>query len=171
MSDIAQYLKQLREEQGWSLGQLANRTKTATNPKGLSTGFLSQIETGERNPGCDTLLVLAQVYRMHHDVLLRRAGLLPADWPTTPESEIEFDLWLRINCHYCGEALRMGVSQMHAMESIPCPRCQKINAVTLKGLAQLRARWESLRPQLETTAAGDGDGEAAAALPLPESSP
>lgn len=165
MSDIAQFLKQLREEQDWSLQPLANQTKRII-PSGLSSGFLSQIETGERNPGCDTLLVLARVYRLHHDVLLRRAGLLPADWPITLENEMDFELWLRWKCRYCGETLRLNVEQMRAMESTVCPRCQKINAVDTKNLKELHARWERLRPQMETTEE-DAVAEAAES-PLPE---
>lgn len=167
MEEIAVFLRRLRQERGLTLGQLANRTKTRLTPKGLSTSYLGHIEKGERHPDCDKLIVLAHAYGLPYEVFLRRAGLLALeDDPTSGRPAIDYELWLRWNCDYCGETLRLNVEQMRAMESTVCPRCQKINAVDTKNLKELHARWERLRPQMETTEE-DAVAEAAES-PLPE---
>lgn len=48
-------IRALRKNKGWTIGHMAEVT-------GISPGFISQIETGQRLPGPQTLLTLAQTF-------------------------------------------------------------------------------------------------------------
>lgn len=70
---------QLREK-SWSQSQLAIRA-------GISRGTLSNILTGNRRAGEDTLRAIAKALKLPPELVFRKAGLLPPK-PAT-ESEVE----------------------------------------------------------------------------------
>ncbi len=60
---VAPRLRELREQRGVSLSELATLT-------GISKSTLSRLETGQRRPSLELLLPLSQVYRVPLDVLV-----------------------------------------------------------------------------------------------------
>jgi len=70
MNDFGEYLRKLREEQRWSLRQVAAKT-------GVSVSYITQIENGKRKaPGPEILKKLAPVYKVPVRELLKAAGYL-----------------------------------------------------------------------------------------------
>jgi len=47
-------IREIRKERDWTIDHLAALS-------GYSRGFISQVETGKRNPGAETLVTLSQV--------------------------------------------------------------------------------------------------------------
>lgn len=56
-------VREFRTKQGWTIDQLADVS-------GVSRGFISQIENEKREPGPQTLMVLAQAFGCHVSDLL-----------------------------------------------------------------------------------------------------
>ena len=68
MNDFGEYLRKLREEQRWSLRQVAAKT-------GVSVSYITLIENGKRKaPGPEILRKLAPVYKVPIRELLKAAG-------------------------------------------------------------------------------------------------
>jgi HTH-type transcriptional regulator, competence development regulator len=66
---LAEYLRQQREEHGWSLRELAEKS-------GLSNGYLSLLENGRvESPSATVLGKLAKAFPVPLDDLLRSAGV------------------------------------------------------------------------------------------------
>ncbi len=57
LASFGDRLKELRTEQGWTLGQLASRS-------GLSKPFLSRLESGDRQASIAAVLTLSQVFEL-----------------------------------------------------------------------------------------------------------
>ena len=64
MATVGDRIKEFREDLGWTLDQLAQKTK-------LSRGFLSDIENSKRNASADTVLKIANAMGASLDYLLR----------------------------------------------------------------------------------------------------
>jgi transcriptional regulator with XRE-family HTH domain len=60
-----------RKKRGWTIDQLADVS-------GLSRGFISQLETGQRQPSAETITTLAEIYNVT-PVELIDAGDMNAD--------------------------------------------------------------------------------------------
>lgn len=82
-------IKQRRTDLGWTQDALAEKA-------GISKGFLSDLETGKRNVGADTLLDLAKVLGLTLDYLMtgedaeakvRQVVEVPADLALLAEKE------------------------------------------------------------------------------------
>ena len=70
LSPLAQFLRQLRREQGLSLRQVQDQTD-----KAVSNVYLSQLETGRRgDPNPRVLVALAKVYGVPSRLLFEKAG-------------------------------------------------------------------------------------------------
>lgn len=70
MDNFGDYLRKLREEQRWSLRQVAAKT-------GVSVSYITLIENGKRKaPGPEILKKLAPVYKVPVTELLKAAGYL-----------------------------------------------------------------------------------------------
>lgn len=65
-SELAKVLRELREEQGISMTELAAKA-------GLSRAMISHVEHELRNPTVDTLLRIAAVLKVDASEILRRA--------------------------------------------------------------------------------------------------
>ena len=72
MSEFGAVIKQLRNEKGWSQGQLAVYSDT-------SQPTVNQIETGKRNPSTETLAKLARALEVEV------ADLFPLEQPRLPD--------------------------------------------------------------------------------------
>lgn len=71
MSDIGDFISDLRRKAGISLRQLADQA-------GVSNPYLSQIERGLRRPSAEVLQQLASALRVSTPMMYLRAGLLDA---------------------------------------------------------------------------------------------
>lgn len=61
-------VRELRKKHGWTIDQLADVS-------GVSRGFISQIETGTREPSAKTLASLADAFDVHVSQLLADLNL------------------------------------------------------------------------------------------------
>ena len=67
LDGVAPRLRQVREQRGFSLTEMSERT-------GISKSTLSRLENGQRKPSLELLLSLAQAYRVPLDDLAGRSG-------------------------------------------------------------------------------------------------
>jgi transcriptional regulator with XRE-family HTH domain len=70
MPDLGLTIKTLREARQFSVGQVAKLAD-------LNAGFVSQLESNQRNASAGTLAKLAHALEVPHRLLLFVAGLLP----------------------------------------------------------------------------------------------
>jgi transcriptional regulator with XRE-family HTH domain len=71
VTDIGEFIRDLRHNAGVSLRQLADRA-------GVSNPYLSQIERGLRKPSAEVLQQIASALRVSTPLMYLRAGLLDA---------------------------------------------------------------------------------------------
>jgi transcriptional regulator with XRE-family HTH domain len=84
-SPLAEYLRQLRENKGMSLRDVARATESV-----VSNAYLSQLETGRRpTPNPRVLTALAKVYGVAIDALFEKAGYV--NGPTLSDVDVAFE--------------------------------------------------------------------------------
>ncbi|MBI2165377.1 MAG: helix-turn-helix transcriptional regulator [Chloroflexi bacterium] len=76
LSEFGRHLATLREEQGYTVTELAYRA-------GISAPYLSQLETGKKTPTDRTIRALSGPLGIHPSELHIRAGLLTLPWEGT----------------------------------------------------------------------------------------
>lgn len=79
--DFSQWLQNELDDRHWIQADLARKS-------GLSTGQVSRLLTGTRDPGGSTCLAIARAFRLPVEIVLKAAGILPAG-NTTDESTDE----------------------------------------------------------------------------------
>lgn len=80
---LAEQLKQLRVDRGWSLRELAEES-------GLSNGYISLLENGRvESPSATVLGKLAQALTVPLDDLLRAAGVEIASLPASANRDVD----------------------------------------------------------------------------------
>lgn len=65
---LGERLRRLREDRGWTQTEVADRLN-------VSSVTVNRYESGERNPGFDTLIALADLFRVSVDYLLGRTDV------------------------------------------------------------------------------------------------
>ncbi len=71
MSNIGRVIRQMREERGWSQGQLGTYT-------GVTGGYISMVESGKRTSvSAEILARIALRFGVTVDSILERAGVVP----------------------------------------------------------------------------------------------
>jgi len=71
--DFQQWLQHEIDERQWNQSDLARHS-------GLSTGHISRLILGRRNPGKETCRSIARAFRVPIDIVLREAGILPISY-------------------------------------------------------------------------------------------
>ncbi len=82
MENFGDWLVEELEKRGWSQSDLV---KTA----GISRGTLSNIISGTRGVGSDSLVAIAEALKISPITIFRKAGLLPSG----PADEVKFEDW------------------------------------------------------------------------------
>jgi len=83
LSKIGDFIKKLRQQEGMNITELAEKAE-------ISRPYLSQIESGKRNPSNDLLLQLSKALGVSYSVMLEKAGDKERS-NAILEAEIEYD--------------------------------------------------------------------------------
>lgn len=78
--DFSSWLESELAARSWSQADLARRSK-------ITTASISRIMTGDRKPGPDVCLAIAEAFKIPPESVFRAAGLLPP----VPEEELTLD--------------------------------------------------------------------------------
>lgn len=151
MSEFGAVIKQLRNEKGWSQGQLAVYSET-------SQPTVNQIETGKRNPSTETLAKLARALEVEV------AELFPKEQAPLPDFEnwqryYEGRAWARVNLLEGAAALwqRFTDEGLYDLKRLGLDDLKAIDAVSLRivldhgkdARAMKRSSTEEQRERLE----------------------
>jgi len=90
MSKFVTFVNTNLEERGWTYNELARRAN-------LSSGGVSRVMTGQRNPGFDFCVGIARALSEPPEKMLRLAGLLPALPPAVAEESEVVGLFRRLS--------------------------------------------------------------------------
>jgi transcriptional regulator with XRE-family HTH domain len=99
-NEFTLWLRAELDAQGWKQADLARAT-------GLSSGAISNVLNGQRQPSVDFVLAVARALRVSPEDLYRRAGLLPPkpEAPTSPLMNEALDVLRRLPTEKQQEAL------------------------------------------------------------------
>lgn len=97
IENLGRYLRQLREDMGFSIHETARQT-------GLSAGYISRIELGKtfKSINVETLIKLSNVYGIPLNAILENAGFLEKAEDDLPG----FAVYLRIKYNFPPQAVR-----------------------------------------------------------------
>ena len=83
---FGEYLHKLRDERGWSLRDIQEKTKDA-----VSNAYLSQLESGKKNiPTLKVIQKLADAFGLPIEVLLKEAGYASPEMAAKKEASVIF---------------------------------------------------------------------------------
>lgn len=85
-NDFRDYLRDTRGRKGWSINKLAIKS-------GVTSGYLSQLETGKRGtPSATIINKLAKVLDVSAEEMMRKAGYLEGDNPEQIAIDLNADM-------------------------------------------------------------------------------
>lgn len=85
-NDFRDYLREIRGRRGWSINKLAIKS-------GVTSGYLSQLETGKRGtPSATIINKLAKVLGVPTEEMMRQAGYLEGGDPSETTIDLNADM-------------------------------------------------------------------------------